>query len=335
MDKPLKTKNMVMGLLALSVLAGCSNPETRAQANRGFDYQDSTLRTTPLLIPAGLEAPNFNNEYVMPKPSEAGLRGVTGKDVDVRPPTQVLPLVRGTEVLENGSGLWFYQQRLDQPLEQELNQALEAFFKGQKSEYSQAGQGWRSNGKAIGSADQQFSWQLRPDTVRRAVAVQISADDKSSGLAQDKQRAEASMMNAFSLSYQRALTQQKNLLDRSPIKLTLDEAQGRLLVAEGYDRSWKRLITLLPTLGFDLTNRQQALGYVDVEFDGLSKGKWRDLSLPMLNIPEQKYRIQLGDLGEQSSITLSDKNKIPVSADILSKVATTLTDAFQRTDLLR
>ena len=335
MDKPLKTKKMVMGLLALSVLAGCSNPETRAQANRGFDYQDATLRTTPLLIPAGLEAPHFNNEYVIPKPTAAAVNGVVGKNMDIRPPTQVLPLVRGTEVLDNGSGLWFYQQRLDQPLEQELTQALEAFFKGQKAEYSQMGQGWRSDGKAIGNANQQFSWQLLPDAVRRAVAVQVSVDGANTALAQDKQRAEAAMLNAFSLSYQRELTQQQNLLDRSPIKLTLDQTQGRLLVAEGYDRSWKRLITLLPKLGFDLTNRQQALGYVDVEFDGLSKGKWQDLGLPVLDIPEQQYRIQLGDLGEQSSIALSDKNKTPVSAEILSKVANTLAEAFQRTDLIR
>lgn len=337
MDKSLNAKKIVLSLLTMSVLAGCSNPETRAQANRGFDYEDATLRTTPLLIPDGLEAPDFNGEYVIPAPTQGVIGGVTGKAVDVRPPTQVLPLVRGTEAMDSdiGSGLWFYQQRLDQPLEQELSQALESFFKGQKAEFTQTAQGWRSNGRAIGNEKQQFSWQLMPDAVRRAVAVQVSAEGGQTMLTQDRQRAEAAMLNAFSLSYQRALTQQQELLDRSPIQLTLDQSQGRLLTDEGYDRSWKRLVTLLPQLGFDLTNRQQALGYVDVEFDGLSDGKWRDLGLPALDIPEQEYRIQLGDLGEQSSITLSDKNKTPVSADILSQLARTLGDAFQRTDLIR
>ncbi|MBM7454311.1 outer membrane protein assembly factor BamC [Oceanisphaera litoralis] len=331
----MNSKTMIMGLLAMSVLAGCSNPETRAQANRGFDYEDARLRTTPLLIPAGLEAPDFNREYVIPAPTDGAIGGVTGKAVDVRPPTQVLPLVRGTEVMDGGSGLWFYQQRLEQPLEQELSQALDAFFKGQKAEFSRTAQGWRSDGRAIGSEQQHFSWQLVPDEVRRAVAVQIRIEGGDTQRAQDRQRAEAAMLNAFSLSYQRELTKQQNLLDRSPITLTLDQVEGRLLTDEGYDRSWKRLVALLPQLGFELTNRQQALGYVDVEFDGLSKGKWRDLGLPALNIPEQEYRIQLGDLGEQSSITLSDKNKVPVSADILSQLARTLNDAFQRTDLIR
>lgn len=335
MDKTLNSKKMVLGLLAMSVLAGCSNPETRAQANRGFDYEEAKLRTTPLLIPTGLEAPDFNNEYVIPAPTEGSIGGVTGKAVDVRPPTQVLPLVRGTEVMDNGSGLWFYQQRLDQPLEQELNQALDAFFKGKKAEFSQSAQGWRSDGRAIGNEKQQFSWRLTPDEVRRAVAVQVSAEGDDIVLAQDRQRAEAAMLNAFSLSYQRELTKRQELLDRSPINLTLDQSEARLLTDEGYDRSWKRLITLLPQLGFELTNRQQALGYVDVEFDGLSKGKWRDLKLTALDIPEQQYRIQLGDLGEQSSITLSDKNKVPVSADVLSQLARTLGEAFQRTDLIR
>ncbi|MFP2770010.1 outer membrane protein assembly factor BamC [Oceanisphaera sp. KMM 10153] len=331
----MNSKKMIMGLLAMSVLAGCSNPETRAQANRGFDYEDAKLRTTPLLIPAGLETPDFNSEYVIPAPTEGSIGGVTGKAVDVRPPTQVLPLVRGTEAMDSGSGLWFYQQRLDQPLEQELSQALTAFFEGQKAEFSQSAQGWRSDGRAIGSEQQQFSWQLVPDAVRRAVAVQVSVEGGETQLTQDRQRAEAAMLNAFSLSYQRELTKQQNLLDRSPITLTLDQVEGRLLTDEGYDRSWKRLVTLLPQLGFELTNRQQALGYADVEFDGLSKGKWHDLGLPALDIPEQEYRIQLGDLGEQSSITLSDKNKVPVSAEILSQLARTLGDAFQRTDLIR
>lgn len=341
MNKPLNTNKMIISLLAVSVLAGCSSPEKRAQANRGFEYEDASLRKIPLMIPAGLEAPNFNNDYVIPKVSALENNGATGKDIDVRPPTQVLPLVRGSQILESGSGLWFYQQRLDQPLQQELNQALTAFFKASKADANETALGWSSNGNPISSPKQRFNWQLTSDEVRRAVSVQVSLVETESGkeLAQtqlqSKQRAEASMLNAFSLSYQKELTQQKDLLDRSPIVLSLESEQGRLLVSEGYDRSWKRLVTLLPKLGFDLTNRQQALGYVDVEFDGMRQGKWDDLKLPMLNIPEQAYRIQLGDLGQQSSITVSDKSKIPVSADVLRQIADTLIPAFERVDLIR
>ena len=345
MDKLLNTNKMIISLLAVSVLAGCSSPEKRAQANRGFDYEDASLRKTPLLIPAGLAAPEFNTDYVIPKADALDTHGVTGKNVDVRPPTQVLPLVRGSQILESGSGLWFYQQRLDQPLQQELNTALAAFFKETKADASETALGWSSNGNPISSPKLRFNWQLNNDEVRRAVSLQVSLVEDESGKtlaktqaqtqAQTKQRDEAAMLNAFSLAYQRELTQQQDLLDRSPIQLTLESAQGRLLVSEGYDRSWKRLVTLLPKLGFTLTNRQQALGYVDVEFDGMRKGKWEDLKLPALNIPEQAYRVQLGDLGTQSSITVSDKNKVPVSADILRQLSNTLVPAFERTDLVR
>ncbi|ART81101.1 outer membrane assembly protein BamC [Oceanisphaera avium] len=322
----------MISVLAVSVLAACSSPEKRAQANRSFDYEDASLRTAPLLIPAGLEAPNFNNDYIIPKIKPSG---VTGKAVDVRPPTQVLPLVRGSQIMDNASGLWFYQQRLDQPLQQELNQALADFFSDKKADAHESTSGWSSNGSPISNPKQRFNWQLTPDEVRRAVSLEVSLADSGKVLAQTKQKDEAAMLNAFSLYYQGKLTQQQNLLDKSPIQVELQAAQSRLLVAEGYDRSWKRLVTLLPQLGFSLTNRQQALGYVDVEFDGLRKGKWQDLSLPALTIPEQKYRVQLGDLGEQSSITLSDKDKVPVSAAILRQFADTLVPAFERTDLLR
>lgn len=341
MDKLLNTNKMIISLLAVSVLAGCSNPEKRAQANRGFEYEDASLRTAPLMIPAGLEAPTFKNDYVIPKATALESQEVTGINVDVRPPTQVLPLVRGSQVLESGTGLWFYQQRLDQPLQQELNTALATFFKDKKADASETALGWSSNGNPIGSPKQRFNWQLNNDEGRRAVSLQVNlvesdaASKQEPVLAQTKQRDEAMMLNAFSLAYQRELTQQQELLDRSPIQLTLESTQGRLLVNEGYDRSWKRLVTLLPKLGFELTNRQQALGYVDVEFDGMRQGKWEDLKLPALDIPEQAYRVQLGDLGSQSSITFSDKNKVPVSNEVLRKLSNTLVPAFERTDLLR
>ncbi|WMC11827.1 outer membrane protein assembly factor BamC [Oceanimonas pelagia] len=327
----MKAKTM-MSLLAMAVLAGCSNPETRSQANRGFDYEQETLRTAPLLIPEGLQAPRFNTEYVIPK---GAAQGATGKALDIRPPTQVLPLVRGSEAMAEGSGLWFYQQRLDQPLEQELTKALTAFFEQSDADYRAVANGFESNGKAIGAPGQQFRWQLMPDAVRRAVAVQVQATEGADALAQDRRRAEASMLNAFSLSYQRELSRQQELLDKSPIELTLDPGQGLLLAGQGYDRTWKRLITLLPKLGFDISNRQQALGYVDVEFDGLSKGDWQDLKLPALNIPEQEYRIQLGDLGNRTSLSLSNKDREPVPAGVLSALIKTLAPAFERTDLAR
>ncbi|AEY01444.1 lipoprotein-34 NlpB [Oceanimonas sp. GK1] len=322
----------MISLLAVAVLAGCSNPETRSQANRGFDYEQETLRTAPLLIPEGLQAPRFNTEYVIPKGTA---QGVTGKVLDIRPPTQVLPLVRGSEAMTEGSGLWFYQQRLDQPLERELNQALTVFFEQTDTDYDAVANGFESSGDAIGAPSQQFRWQLMPDAVRRAVAVQVQSTEGGGVLAQDRLRAEASMLNAFSLSYQRELSRQQELLDQGPIALTLDAGQGLLLAEQDYDRTWKRLITLLPRLGFDISNRQQALGYVDVEFDGLSKGDWQDLRLPALDIPEQEYRIQLGDLGSRTSLSLSNKDREPVAADVLSKLVNTLAPAFERTDLVR
>ncbi len=321
-----------MSLLAVSVLAGCSNPETRSQANRGFDYEEETLRTTPLLIPEGLEAPRFNTEYVIPK---GAAQGATGKALDIRPPTQVLPLVRGSEAMDEGNGLWFYQQQLDQALEQELDKALVAFFEGSDADFSRMNNGFESDGEAIGAPKQKFRWQLTPDPVRRAVAVQVQATEGAAALAQDRLRAEASMLNAFSLSYQRELSRQQELLDQGPIALSQDSEQQRLIAEQSYDRTWKRLITLLPKLGFDITNRQQALGYVDVEFDGLSKGDWRDLRLPALTIPEQEYRIQLGDLGSRTSLSLSNKDREPVPASVLNDLSRTLAPAFERGDLAR
>lgn len=339
MDKTLKKKTVLVSLLALTVLAGCSSAQERNQANRGFDYQDESLRIRPLLIPVGLDAPEFNNDYVVPPLSEQASLGAKGAELDIRPPTQVLPLIRGSQAADEGSALWFYQQRLDQPLERELTLALESFLNKQDLEFNKNGQGWLTDWTAAdGGPELRYLWQFSPDPVRRAVAVSVAVADQRGGAAlrpQGKQRAEAVMLNAFSLGYQSELTARESELDKSPIGVELDPAQGRILAAQGYDRTWRRLVTLLPTMGFDISNRQQALGYVDVEFDGLSQGKWQELGLPALDIPEEEYRIQLGDLGNQTSIMINDKDRVPVSAELLGQFNKTLAKAFARTDLIK
>ncbi len=339
MDKMVKNKRILVGLLALTALAGCSSPEKRSQANRGFDYQQESLRIRPLLIPAGLDAPAFNNEFVVPALSAQAALGAKGTELDIRPPIQILPLIRGSQVADQGSALWFYQQRLDQPLEQELAQALESFLKKQKIDFNSNDQGWLTDWVgAKGEPELRYVWQFAPDPVRRAVALSVTIVEQrgaSTLRPQDRQRAEAVMLNAFSLDYQSALTARENELDKGPIGIELDSAQGRVLAAEGYDRTWRRLVTLLPKMGFAITNRQQALGYVDVEFDGLSDGKWQKLGLPALDIPEDEYRIQLGDLGNQTSIMINDKERVPVSAEVLDHFGRTLAKAFERTELIR
>ncbi|MFB0954239.1 MAG: hypothetical protein QMB70_07100 [Aeromonadaceae bacterium] len=65
-NKSGKSVVLVSGLIGLGLLAGCSSELERKQANQDFDYQDDKLVTRPFTVPAGLEAPQFANEFKVP-----------------------------------------------------------------------------------------------------------------------------------------------------------------------------------------------------------------------------------------------------------------------------
>ncbi|RKF18059.1 outer membrane protein assembly factor BamC [Alginatibacterium sediminis] len=105
---PLLPKLGVRSVLLLSIittLAACSqSTQQRRQAERGFDYLDVELSPV-LIIPGDVEQPGKNPEFDIPGKSQAGL---IGAGVDVRSPTQVIPLVSGSRVQNDPQGITFW-----------------------------------------------------------------------------------------------------------------------------------------------------------------------------------------------------------------------------------
>ena len=86
-------------LILVAAVAACSSPLDRRQANGTEDYVQA--EQAPLLkIPAGLKHRPYNKEFDVPAFGPKANATVYGKNLDIRPPLQVLPMAEGAHVEE-------------------------------------------------------------------------------------------------------------------------------------------------------------------------------------------------------------------------------------------
>ncbi|TAA48649.1 outer membrane protein assembly factor BamC [Corallincola spongiicola] len=90
----------VVALSSVSVLIGCTSAEDRRTASGNYDYLD-VMPSRGLAIPEGLNAPATNEEYAIDDLESAS--AAYGRELDIRAPAQVLPLVEGSNV-KNSTG---------------------------------------------------------------------------------------------------------------------------------------------------------------------------------------------------------------------------------------
>ena len=129
-NKSGKSVVLVSGLIGLGLLAGCSSELARKQANQDFDYQDAKLVTRPFTVPAGLEAPQFANEFKVPPLSSATQSAPVADEVDVRAPIQLLTLVPGSRAEAQGDNmvLWFTARSVNQHVDNDVWRQLIGFL---------------------------------------------------------------------------------------------------------------------------------------------------------------------------------------------------------------
>ncbi|TCI05492.1 outer membrane protein assembly factor BamC [Corallincola luteus] len=91
----------VIALSSVSVLIGCTSAEDRRTASGNYDYLN-VMPSRGLAIPEGLNAPATNEEYAIDDLESAS--AAYGRELDIRAPAQVLPLVEGSNVKNSGGG---------------------------------------------------------------------------------------------------------------------------------------------------------------------------------------------------------------------------------------
>ncbi|BAJ01889.1 outer membrane protein assembly factor BamC [Shewanella violacea] len=106
----------VTPLVLIVAVTACSSPVDRRQANGGDEY--TNVKTQPVLtIPAGLNTPVYSKEYKIPKLNSKASASLIGKQLDIRPPLQILPMAEGTRVEEGSDNIKIVVDSIDKDIE--------------------------------------------------------------------------------------------------------------------------------------------------------------------------------------------------------------------------
>ncbi|GAB5991695.1 outer membrane protein assembly factor BamC [Aeromonas enteropelogenes] len=352
---------LVLSVATVAVLAGCSTPQDRKMANRGFEYEDARLEGRAFLIPAGLSAPTFNSQFDIPPLPESSREGALGAKVDVRPPAQLLTVVPGSQVVPNASEptIAYYALSSGQSVERDTWSFLMNFLAKYKVSTEKLDQqagvlqtGWFDNTVALdGWAEddedfkirQRYQFTVRNDEQRHAVNMSVRVLDHEETIdgetsnrmsEAEAQRYAARVLNQFSLYYDSQLKarEQHKASDGMGLELGLDNNELAAWVANGsFEQVWRRLNQVLPKYGFIIKDTQQSLGWIDVEYEEPGAEFWQAKGSEPFKLDEEKYRFQLGEMaGGKTSITLFDKDKKPVSSGVISQMYISLSEAFAK-----
>jgi outer membrane protein assembly factor BamC len=360
--------SLLMTAVVLS-LGACSSVENKRKANGSFDYIEESERVT-LLIPEGVDEPEYDRTFDLPELSEEAPREQIGETLEVESPSLVLPLVTGSRIEEGAqkATVWFDQvddsETLDVTIWNSLINYLEEQGIGIDSfdrdahklvtdwilveEKTGKWYSFSSSERNIGRRFE-FSVDMRPHGRTGALEVHlrdyletIDDDVNDEILPTAKRREEVEILNKVIGYYDyqiRSETARKQRLVLEGLDLELgfnDNGDAAYIVDAPYDVTWARLLLVLRKLGFNVVDLDRSNGLLFANYNGVDSGWWGNLwggSDSELPIEKDRYRFQIKEAGEKTSITwLSDDNE-PLAAKSISDMYLTFSEIMATDDL--
>ncbi|EHH0684853.1 outer membrane protein assembly factor BamC [Vibrio vulnificus] len=329
------SRQLVLSSLAVFVLSACSGSATqRRQAKDDFAY----LETPPLeqwQLPEGA-TPQFYPNYNIPQGEFAG--GI-GKQVDIRPPQQILELIPGARYERNQGEvtLWLIkQEEADEvwqtvkdmlaerqiPIDMQSDTHIETGWVTWRSEDEEMEIGSRyaidrfeannRHGFKINLVDWREGTELKPVTVT------------------NKERYNVFMTNLVTSQYDQvkrdeAQRRAQELVKQIPITMGTDRSGFPVIIARTpYNVLWQRLPMILPKMGFTIDERNQSQGTLKAKYASPDDEFWNEIGVKPMELKSGTYTFLFGDLGNRTSINVTDSSGKPVEEAFLKSMAPVL-----------
>lgn len=329
------SRQLVLGSLAVLVLSACSGSATqRRQAKDDFAY----LETPPLeqwQLPEGA-TPQFYPNYNIP---QGEFSGGIGKEVDIRPPQQILELIPGARYERNqgevtlwllkreeADEVWLTVQNMlaerQIPIQSQSDSHIETGWVTWRSEDEEAEIGSRYAIDRFEASNRHgFKINLidwREGTERKPVAVT------------NKERYNVFMTNLVTSQYdqvkrEEAQRKAQELVKQIPITMGRDRSGLPVIIARTpYNVLWQRLPTTLPKMGFTIEERNQSQGTLKAKFASPDDEFWNEIGVKPMDLKSGSYTFLFGDLGNRTSINVTDASGKPVEEAFLTSMAPVL-----------
>ena len=326
---------LVVSTLAVLVLSACSSsPAQRRQAKNDFDYLNTTpLKDLQLLKDA---EPEFYKTYQIPSGQYTGGQG---KEVDIRPPQQVLELIPGARVERKNGDITLWVLKEDE---------LKKIWRTTQGLFVKRGVSMRENTESRIETDW-LSWQTEDEdsavaarfvlekvSSLRNLGIKISLVDWREGAqslsvtASNKERYTTLLTNIIESRYdderrQEMARKAEQLVKHIPISLGVDRSGLPVIIARiSYDLLWDKLPTLLPAMGFEIEERNQSQGTVKAKYAAPDDEFWTRIGVKPINLKSGSYTFLFGDLGNRTSINVTDSKGKPIEEKLLKDMVPVL-----------
>ncbi|MCL2897500.1 outer membrane protein assembly factor BamC [Brenneria tiliae] len=309
----------VVGVSLVMLLAACSSDQRYKRQVSGDESYLQTPTQKALNTPAGMILPLQNGEYDIPPVTQ---NGAVGKELDIRPPVQPLALLSGsrtqisgetaTLLLENSaqnSQLWSQVVRILQ----DKNFTI--------ASRQDAQQTLTTDWITWTRQDEDLQYQGRYQITVQQQGYQIALVVKLLALQQQNnpvaepaqiQRYAGLMLNTISESLDSQATARENALAQRTsgsldVQSGADDTGLPLLVVRGpYTLVWDRLPAALDSIGMKVSDRSRPQGSVSVTYRAPGSSAWEALGAKDPELPNGDYKLQVGDLGNRSSLQFID-----------------------------
>lgn len=356
MKKNKALTRVVSLVIITSAVAGCARFDNRTKAEGEFDYQEVTLIKK-------FDSGNFSKienrpTFQIPElTDEQTTLGLVGTNVDVRPPSQLMPILDGV-LLDRDlteTKVWFNAFKQQRDTEQTVWDLVLEYLAYKNSTpvssdhvaltvdtgpiITERSYGSISSNTYHEEAD--YKLQIAKGTDGRSVSLVVDVQNyeatndgteiKNILKGRSKRNVEVRFINEllqFAYSKQQAEALQAADNKPLPIKLGFDESnQTAWIIDADFIDVWKKLPSLLNLMSFKPVDSDNNLGYFLVRFVSQDKEYWTERNLNPIDLEEGEYFAQLGDLtGGDTSLTWLDSDKKPLSDQQVTQLYLSITD---------
>ncbi|RJX68488.1 outer membrane protein assembly factor BamC [Vibrio sinensis] len=335
------THQLVVSSLAVFVLSACSGDASqRRQAKNDFEY----LNTAPLMEWKELEGstPQFYQNYNIPI---GDYKGGVGNKVDIRPPQQVLALIPGarTEVRDGEVTIWLIQPTEQAKVWDTAKSMIDSnnigLTKQSDNELETDWVNWTSEDEDVTI---EARYKLSRVEANNRHGVQVTLIDWRKGgqdvavTATENERYTVLVTNLITARYDtdlraEAAKKAQELVKHIPISMGSDRSGLPVIIARTpYDVLWQRLPTILPEMGFTLEELNQSQGTVKAKYAAPDDEFWQEIGVKPLELKSGTYTFLFGDLGNRTSINVTDSKGKPVEEALLKDMAPVLSAVAEK-----
>ncbi|MCG9577782.1 outer membrane protein assembly factor BamC [Vibrio tubiashii] len=334
---------LVVSSLAVFVLSACSGSAAqRRQAKDDFEY----LNTPPLKEWQLAEGatPQFYTNYDIP---QGNFTGGIGKEVDIRSPQQILELIPGAraERKQGETTLWLLREdELNKVWQTALKMLQEQGITIREQTETRLETDWVTWTEEDEEVEVGSRYAIERILVGGRHGFKISLIDWREGgkqvpvTATNKERYNALMTNLVTARYDQDLREEaarkaQELVKQIPISMGSDRSGFPVIIARTpYNVLWLRLPTLLPEMGFTIEERNQSQGTVKAKYAAPDDEFWTKIGVKPIGLESGTYTFLLGDLGNRTSINVTDSAGKPVEEALLEDMVPVIAAVAEQTE---